>query len=97
LGVYRVGIIPTQLIEVAKLAAGSKAKVVYVSKDQPASITKGTGGTWGTWGAPYFRRSHQVRRADERQDGELNGEPATDEIGEACAHGDPHMPNPARR
>ena len=38
-----IGVIPKKLIVVDKLSAASKAKVVYVSKDQPAGITKGAG------------------------------------------------------
>lgn len=36
-----VGVIPTKLIVVDKLAGAGKAKTVYVSKDQAAGITKG--------------------------------------------------------
>jgi hypothetical protein len=38
-----VGVVPTKLIVVDKLAAAGKAKAVYVSKDQAAGITKGAG------------------------------------------------------
>jgi hypothetical protein len=38
-----IGVIPTKLIVVDKLAAAGRAKLVYVSKDQAAGITKGTG------------------------------------------------------
>jgi hypothetical protein len=38
-----IGVIPKKLIVVDKLTAASKAKVVYVSKDQASGITKGTG------------------------------------------------------
>jgi len=38
-----IGVIPKKLIVVDKLTAANKSKVVYVSKDQAAGITKGTG------------------------------------------------------
>jgi len=38
-----IGVIPTKLIAVDKLAAAGKAKIVFVSKDQEAGITKGCG------------------------------------------------------
>jgi hypothetical protein len=38
-----IGVVPKKLIVVDKLSAASKAKLVYVSKDQAAGITKGTG------------------------------------------------------
>ena len=38
-----IGVIPKKLIVVDKLAVAGQAKVVYVSKDQAAGITKGTG------------------------------------------------------
>jgi hypothetical protein len=42
-GAADLGVVPTKLIVVDKLTAASKAKLVYVSKDQAAGITKGTG------------------------------------------------------
>lgn len=38
-----IGVIPKKLIVVDKLTAASKAKLVYVSKDHAAGITKGSG------------------------------------------------------